>query len=126
MAINYTRQENDGAGGSRTVQVQLELTETAPGETQRIASRSLPIAAESVTFLEVNDMGASDWHNAPYRQFVVVLSGVVESETSDGAVRRCGPGDVTLVTDIDGKGHRGRIIEAPLHLMFVKTADGEP
>jgi len=33
-----------------------------------------------------------DWHNAPAQQIVVVLSGVIEVETTDGAVRQWKPG----------------------------------
>jgi hypothetical protein len=41
---------------------------------------------------------------------VIYLSGVIEGETSDGAVRRFGPGSVSLLEDTTGKGHRSRVI----------------
>jgi hypothetical protein len=49
-----------------------------------------------------------EWHNAPARQFVVTLSGTTEIEASDGEVRRFGPGQVLMVEDTTGKGHRTR------------------
>jgi hypothetical protein len=49
-----------------------------------------------------------NWHNAPARQFVVILSGEAEYEASDGEVRRLGPGGVMLVEDTTGKGHKAR------------------
>jgi hypothetical protein len=51
-----------------------------------------------------------DWHQAPRRQFVITLSGEWEVETSDGTVRRLGPGDILLAEDTTGKGHRTRTI----------------
>ena len=36
-----------------------------------------------------------DWHNAPRRQFIIMLSGSgVEIETGDGSRREFGPGDI--------------------------------
>jgi quercetin dioxygenase-like cupin family protein len=47
----------------------------------------------------------SDFHNAPRRQYVVVMSGAMEIEISDGATRQLGPGDVLVAEDLTGKGH---------------------
>jgi len=49
-------------------------------------------------------------HPAPARQFLALLSGAVEVETTDGAVRRFGPGDLVLLEDTAGWGHRTRNI----------------
>jgi hypothetical protein len=48
------------------------------------------------------------WHPAPDRQFIVTLAGETEIEASDGEIRRFGPGDILLVEDTTGKGHRTR------------------
>src|SRR5437870_989233 len=48
----------------------------------------------------------SDWHPAPRRQFVVLLTGAVEVTVSDGETRPFGPGSVFLVEDIAGAGRR--------------------
>lgn len=50
----------------------------------------------------------SDFHNAPRRQYVAMLSGVLEIEIGDGTKRRLGPGDVLVAEDLTGKGHRTR------------------
>jgi quercetin dioxygenase-like cupin family protein len=47
-----------------------------------------------------------DWHPTPRRQFFAVLRGGMEFEVSDGEVRRVGPGDVVLLEDTTGRGHR--------------------
>ena len=46
-----------------------------------------------------------DWHPAPQRQFVVILSGHLEIGFEDGSKKVFGPGDARLVEDITGKGH---------------------
>jgi quercetin dioxygenase-like cupin family protein len=51
------------------------------------------------------------WHNAPRRQFVVLLEGKEEIEIGDGTKRQFGPGDILLVEDTTGRGHKVRIID---------------
>jgi quercetin dioxygenase-like cupin family protein len=46
-----------------------------------------------------------DWHPAPQRQFVVILSGQLEIGFEDGTTKVFGPGDARLVEDTTGKGH---------------------
>ena len=46
-----------------------------------------------------------DWHPAPQRQFVVILSGQLEIGFEDGSKKIFGPGDARLVEDTAGKGH---------------------
>lgn len=46
-----------------------------------------------------------DWHPAPQRQFVVILSGQLEIGFEDGSTKIFGPGDARLVEDTTGKGH---------------------
>lgn len=46
-----------------------------------------------------------DWHPAPQRQFVVILSGQLEIGFEDGSKKVFGPGDARLVEDTTGKGH---------------------
>ena len=50
-----------------------------------------------------------DWHPAPRRQFVIILSGQLEIGLGDGSKRVFGPGDARLVEDTTGKGHTTRI-----------------
>src|SRR5262245_47495454 len=38
----------------------------------------------------------SDFHNAPRRQYVVVMSGAMEIEIADGTTRQLAPGDVLV------------------------------
>ena len=53
---------------------------------------------------------AMDFHNAPRRQYVVMLSGQMEIETGLGEKRVLGPGDVLVAEDLTGKGHITRSV----------------
>jgi hypothetical protein len=61
-----------------------------------------------------------DWHPAPSRQYVLLLDGEVDIEVGDGAKRRFGTGDVLLVEDTDGRGHKSRAVDGkPCKSVFV-------
>ena len=51
-----------------------------------------------------------DWHPAPRRQFVIILSGQLEIGCGDGTTQVFGPGDARLVEDTTGKGHTTRVL----------------
>jgi len=55
----------------------------------------------------------SDWHAAPRRQYIFVLSGAMEIGIGDGTTRRFGPGDVVLADDLSGQGHTTRSVGVP-------------
>lgn len=46
-----------------------------------------------------------DWHPAPQRQFVIILSGQLQIGFEDGSTKVFGPGDARLMEDLTGKGH---------------------
>jgi hypothetical protein len=56
--------------------------------------------AEKIGFLRMPVGLSTDWHPAPGKRFVMVLSGVSEIEVGDGERRKFGPGSVLLVTDV--------------------------
>jgi hypothetical protein len=66
--------------------------------------------AESIVFRSSPPGHVLDWHPAPRRQFVITLAGEYEIELEDGAIRRFGPGHVTLAEDVTGKGHITRVV----------------
>jgi len=47
----------------------------------------------------------SDFHNAPRRQYVVMMAGQLEIEIGDGSKRVLDPGDILVAEDLTGKGH---------------------
>jgi hypothetical protein len=66
--------------------------------------------AEKIGFLRVERGGRPDWHPAPSKRFVMVLSGLLEVEVGDGERRTFGPGNVLLVTDTEGRGHLTNVL----------------
>ena len=46
-----------------------------------------------------------DWHQAPQRQFLVILCGQLEIGFEDGSKKIFDPGDALLVEDTTGNGH---------------------
>jgi len=66
--------------------------------------------AERIGFVRIAQGRRSDWHPAPSKRFVMVLSGMLEIEVGDGERRNFGPGNVLLVTDAEGRGHLTNVI----------------
>jgi hypothetical protein len=66
--------------------------------------------AQRIGFLRMAAGVEDGWHNAPTKQFVMVMSGMIEVEAADGEKRRFTPGTVLLVTDVAGRGNRTRVV----------------
>lgn len=63
------------------------------------------LASSNITFRTAPVGNFADWHPAPRRQFVIILSGQLEIGLGDGSKHIFGPGDARLVEDTTGKGH---------------------
>lgn len=104
--MKVTRVYADENGESHFGDLNVELK--AAGEIGRLSE---PIRAKSVIF-RANDPGYDyDWHVAPQRQFIVLLDGAIEIEVSDGNRRTLRGGEVLLMEDTSGRGHRTRHVE---------------
>jgi hypothetical protein len=105
----------DARGESHFEDVEVPLEEaTAAG---RLSAR---IPATGVIFREVPPEYDLDWHPAPRRQYIVNLDGAVQITASDGEVRRIGAGEILLVEDTWGKGHRSKAVDGqPRRCLFV-------
>ena len=82
-------------------------------EEQALAEHPLltkPQAAKLIVFAEQPAGTFLDWHPAPRRQYVIVVSGQLEIGLGDGTLRRFGPGDARLVEDTTGQGHTTRYL----------------
>lgn len=77
-----------------------------------------------VRFVELPRGYDHDWHNAPRRQIVILLSGTVEVQTSDNQVRRWRAGDVVLADDVSGKGHQTRAIDGSVGMVYIPLPEG--
>ena len=70
------------------------------------------LPATSVIFREVLPSYDYDFHTAPQRQYIILLDGEIEIETSLSEKRKFKGGDILLVEDTTGKGHRTRNVTA--------------
>ncbi len=61
-----------------------------------------------------------DWHPAPRKQYIVMLEGLLEVLVSDGEQRGFVPGDILLVEDVSGKGHKSWVPDGkPRKSLFI-------
>lgn len=113
--MKITRVYTDEHGESHFADAEVELKDAGS-----IGHLSDPIPARHV-ILRRNDPGYDyDWHVAPSRQFIVLLDGVIEIETSDGERRTFQGGEILLMEDTTGRGHRTRHVEAKeRHSVFI-------
>lgn len=105
--MNITRVYATPDGESHFEDIEIALHDA--GE---IGMLSEGVAARQVIFRENAPSYDYNWHHAPARQYIILLDGQIELEVSDGEKRRFGGGDVLLVEDTFGKGHRTRTVDA--------------
>lgn len=121
----YIRLYTDSEGHSRIEDVELPGRTTGVVESDLRATFSEPMKSGWVVFRRVvREADGGLPHNAPRRQFIVLLKGQCEVETSTGDKRRLGPGDVLLTEDMDGIGHMTRRIGQEDRLTLVIELDG--
>lgn len=113
--FQLTRIYSDRQGDSRFEDVSLPLE--AAGTIGRL-SQTLP--ATGIIFREVDPGYDYDFHTAPQRQYIILLDGQIEIETSLGDKRIFSGGDILLVEDTTGKGHRTRnLVAAKRRSIFI-------
>ena len=104
--MRITRIAADEAGETRFDDLDVALADAGT-----IGRLSAPWPASAVLFRENDPDYDYDWHPAPRRQLVVLLDGAIEIEVGSGEVRRFGGGDVLLLEDTEGRGHRTRTVD---------------
>jgi quercetin dioxygenase-like cupin family protein len=88
-----------------------------------IASQAFPITKGELVIWETPKDTELLWVNAPFSQFFIYLSGIVEIEVGNGEKRQFKKGDVLLVEDCEGQGHITRIIEEMTAIVVVTDKD---
>jgi quercetin dioxygenase-like cupin family protein len=116
--MRITRIRADASGVTSFDELEIPLEDAG-----LIGRLSQPVAAESVVFRETGADYDYDWHPAPARQFVVLLDGEIEIEVGSGEIRRFAGGEVLLLEDTTGRGHRTRNVgPVPRRSLFVPLA----
>jgi hypothetical protein len=108
----YTKDNGDSA---------LDLHEIPMTGGDRPLSETFP--AESVFFRDTPEGHVQTYHNAPRRQLIVLTTGIMEIETSDGERTVCQPGDIVFAEDFTGKGHITRSLRGTRGFMHLVMPD---
>ena len=113
----YTRLYTSADGHSNFESVKIPLV----NETL-IGHLSATIPATNIQFRLTTESYDLDFHNAPRRQFIIMLSGSVQITTSRGEVRVFRGGSETsvlLVEDTAGKGHKSKALDGKRESLFI-------
>ncbi len=114
MVLTRVFTGDDGRAQFGAVQLKTEMLAAAGG----IFPQSM-VPSTATRFITFAAGTVLDWHPAPRRQFVTILAGACEIELADGSRKRFGPGEILLVEDTKGQGHRTHSLgNQPLVLMF--------
>ena len=105
----------DESGESHWRDIEVEWTGMTPGGP--ISDRE---HASGVIFRQMPTEYDLDWHPAPRKQYVIHLDGTGVITASDGEARVIKAGEIMLLEDVNGKGHRSKNISgSPYHVVFV-------
>ncbi|WP_035694390.1 cupin domain-containing protein [Flavobacterium soli] len=114
--IQITRIYSDANGDSHFENFEVPLKDKGD-----IGFLSDDEPAKSIVFREVAPSYDYDFHNAPDRQYIVLLEGGIEIETSLEEKRSFKTGSILLVEDTTGKGHRTKNLESKVRKsIFIK------
>ena len=98
--MKITRIYADAQGESYFEEIEVE------GQISERGFLGGPFDVKHLILRETPGSSVQDWHVAPYKVYVVLLTGTVEVEVSSGEVRLFEAGDVLLAEDTFGKGHK--------------------
>ena len=121
--MRITRFFDTPDGGSRFEEVELTFPTPHTDEFGNVYQLTKVFFPENAILADMPHGLDQDWHVAPNRQIVIVLSGLLEVETTDGEMRRWSAGGMFMADDPRGKGHRTRVLEGPAKLVFVRVPD---
>ncbi len=102
--MKVTRMYTGNDGQSHFEDVDIPLAKTDEDH------RSESIKATGIIFRETGGDYDLDWHNAPERQYVIMLDGSLELTVGDGSKRQLNTGDILLAEDTTGQGHISRAV----------------
>ena len=103
--MKITRIFNDENGESHFEDIEIPLVD------QGEIGLSEDINVKKLQFRKVSADYDYDFHHAPQKQYIVLLDGGVEIETSLGEIRQFQTGEILLVEDVSGKGHKTKNLE---------------
>ena len=116
--MRVTRISTGSDGETHFSEIEIRLSESGS-----IGRLSEIVPATGVIFRETPPDYDYEWHPAPRRQYIVLLDGAIEITVGDGETRRFRGGDVLLVEDTEGRGHRTRTTDGKMRRSLFITLD---
>lgn len=117
--MKITRIYSDFNGDSQFEDLEINLS--SAGEIGRLSEK---YSVDKIVFRENDGDYDYNYHNAPERQFIILLDGKIEIETSKGEKRFFNSGDILLAEDVSGKGHKSKSVDGKLRRsIFVTLSD---
>ncbi|PLX65881.1 MAG: hypothetical protein C0603_12970 [Denitrovibrio sp.] len=104
--MKATRLYTKDDGKSAFVDFDIELEDS--GDIGHL-SKIYPVTG--IIFRETDEDYDYGWHNAPQRQFILMLEGGVDITSGENETRRFKAGDILLVEDTTGDGHISRAVD---------------
>ena len=101
--FQITRVYSDINGDTHFEDIEIPLTQAG-----NVGQLSDVLPATGIIFREVEPSYDWNFHPAPQKQYIILLDGEIEIETSLGEKRIFTAGGVLLVEDTTGKGHKTR------------------
>lgn len=113
---SYVRIYNDSSNESHFEDLTAALNQVDYAPPAPAMSASTPADCAKCMFLKAEAGWDGSWHPTPVRQFIVITSGEVVIEVTDGERRSFSSGDVIFLEDTEGRGHYTRAPEdSPCH-----------
>lgn len=121
--MNYSRIYADSQGETHfdDVEAQFKQLEVVPGKPAIDVTQAM--AAQNVVFIRSPAGMSIDFHSAPSRHLLVVITGQWRMTVSDGETRQFGPGQSILVEDTVGRGHLTEVVGSDDFLGFFAWLD---
>jgi hypothetical protein len=104
--FTITKVYSDSNGDSRFEDMVIPLVEAGS-----IGRLSAAIPVQEIIFREVAPAYDWDFHNPPQKQYIILMDGEIEIETSLGEKRIFKGGNILLVEDTTGRGHKTRNLQ---------------
>eukprot|EP00891_Asterochloris_glomerata_P005144 jgi/Astpho2/5144/Aster-06355 len=117
-SIKITRVVPTEDGGSKFVEDTRHLTHETT-----IGALSEREKVKDIIFRRTEGSYDLDFHTAPQRQYIVMLNGAVDVTTTDHETRRFADGDILLVEDTTGKGHKSKAVAGGVRTSLFVTLE---
>ncbi len=108
--MKYRRLYHDAEGESHWAEVPVEMRPTTFAPPSPKIGLSKFNNASRYAFLRFPEGWEGKWHTSPEKQMLIIISGELEIEASDGVAHRFPTGYAVMLEDTEGKGHLTRVV----------------